>query len=554
LAPSGTLRLYLYAQGQSLSLLKVSPGAVFSHNNGTVILAPTYWNCSWISGVIDVDVSLDLYNLTVSGTQEIGCSPGVAAISSGDKLVVLNQYTQTSGQMTGTIDLKGNLVIGSQSIGGGGTVTLNGTVNQTISGTNAGTGPNIAIQKSAGTVTTTSTDLYVTSLAIIQGTYTAPSGTLALSFIAQNQTLPLLSVSTGQTFNHNNGTILANPRTWNCASVTGVFDVDATLTLNHLTINGVGGDGCGGARVQMAAGDSMTILGQLTMTDGMLMGTYSLKGDLVIGSAGNGGSAVVYMDSDVPQTITGASSGYGPNVVIQKTSFGVTTTSADLNLVSLSITQGAFTAPSGTLGLAFSAQGQTLPLLSISPGQTFHHNNGTILASPSTWNCSWVAGVFDVDSTLTINNLTINAAGGDGCGGARVQLATGDSMTILGTLNLNDGMLSGSYSLKGNLVIGSAANGGSASIALSGSAPQTISYSSGGTIPGISINATSTVSLLSNLIFGSGQNLTIASGTLNLAGFTLNVPDTLNLSPGSTMTLSGGAYTAGTLNNQGTIN
>ncbi len=154
------------------------------------------------------------------------------------------------------------------------------------------------------------------------------------------------------------------------------------------------------------------------------------------------------------------------------------------------------------------------------------------------------------------HNLTISGRNTDfDLNGANItvqnQLTFGDLTTPNKSLN------NVNFLLRGNLISSSQGNIGNATLLFQGSNNQTLS-GTGTTFPNgnITINkAGGLITLARNVSFqGAGQNLLLQQGSINMAGFNLNIGNELNLQTGTVITQNGGSLTYGSLVNNGTIN
>ncbi|MBU0766411.1 LamG domain-containing protein, partial [Patescibacteria group bacterium] len=372
----------------------------------------------------------------------------------------------------------------------------------------------------------------------INGSFTLSGSS---TFTATSDTMTVKKdfiVSVGATFSHNNGNLAfagnhgANPGS--------TINVPTTLTLNNLTI---ARDLSGYAHLTIPSGDTLVVLGDFTYTSGESLegtGTIEVQGNVTIGAnaginsyySGVGAAPTVVLNGSNDQTYTHTESGKLPNLEIDKTSGTVfaadgTTT---LRMLSFTLTDGTFTAPSGTMyvGLNLTALADT----------TFNHNSGTLYfyrygeANPT----------FDVPTSLTVNNLTIDRNGSYG----RYTIPSEDTFVVSGNLTLTGYETSspggGTFDVKGNVAIGTDANGGASAITLSGTGTQTYTDSGGNEPDGdITISKPSgTLILASDAQWNAtSQDLIFTGGTLDLGGYNLSVADQFTIGTGTTLKLHG---------------
>ncbi|MBI3616131.1 MAG: FecR domain-containing protein [Candidatus Omnitrophica bacterium] len=241
-------------------------------------------------------------------------------------------------------------------------------------------------------------------LILSSGTFTAPSTTLS---VAGNWT------HTGGTFIHNSGTVVFD------GSV-AVIDVLSSETFNNLTF---AADVAGAAKT-VADGDTLLVLGNLTLTEGAIdqgivpaAGTVAARGNLFQASTFDGGTGTLVIDGSGNQTFQGnatLNAGDLPSTLVINKSGGTLTFTGTVrmeggtwNYVSGNVdmtTNGATLALGGDLSLDTQGTGGTLVFynLAVTGGKTV------------------VAGDLDVDGALTItdgildlsvNNPNVNTAG-----------------------------------------------------------------------------------------------------------------------------------------------
>src|SRR6185503_816807 len=171
---------------------------------------------------------------------------------------------------------------------------------------------------------------------------------------------------------------------------------------------------------------------------------------------------------------------------------------------SMTLTGGTFTSTSGTLTVT---TGWTH-----TAGGTFSHNSGTVVANSNsqTW---------DVAGTETFNNLTVNLST------TNLTIASGDTLIVGGTFTHTNGFINtGTIEAQGAVTIGALADGGTGLLTFTGTANQTYTQGADAMDGLVTVNKVSgTVTLASAVTWNAGsQNLTVTSGTLDLAGFALS--------------------------------
>lgn len=156
--------------------------------------------------------------------------------------------------------------------------------------------------------------------------------------------------------------------------------------------------------------------------------------------------------------------------------------------------------------------------------------------------------------TLSFNNVSFRKRSSD------ISITTG--LNIDGNLyhNHSNGagpVVSGAgVTIAGDYIITNSGNGGSFPIQFDGVLDQSILYTTG-TMPAGNVTvskASGKVIQASNLNFSNaGQDLHLVNGDWDMAGFDLNITDSLELDAGTTLLENCGALTQGTLTNNGTI-
>ncbi|HTF05226.1 MAG TPA: hypothetical protein VK826_14455, partial [Bacteroidia bacterium] len=278
------------------------PHVVINKTSDTLILVSTIsaeGNWTWTAGPIKPGTSTVYFigSHTVSGSHKLAnvtkTTGSTWTIASGTTLTVGGTFTVVNANSltinTGTIAVEGNidLTTYTHSTGGGtGTILINGTGNQTFTGTpGSGDGrlPNITINKTSGT-------LSLVACIFCAGDWTYTAGTI------------------------NYGTSLVQFRvaganisgTHELYSVTFYGDAAITYTLSGtLTVNG-----------------TLTFNGTNTLT--MTGGTIHAKGNITTTNTGTSttGTTSIIINGDGNQTLTGsgtAGAGKLPNITIDKT-------------------------------------------------------------------------------------------------------------------------------------------------------------------------------------------------------------------------------------------
>lgn len=377
----------------------------FNANGGTVVFAAASGNHT-----ITVSSALPLDNLafedrgsgtrtyTLTGTLNVAGNFGELPASSSTSVVVNG----------GTIVVLGNVSAAAGANGGTTNLQFTGSAGQTYSAT-GGTLPSVEINKSSGTVSAAAgtTSLAVQSLALASGAFVGPAGTLT---IVSNLT------QTGGSFNPNGDTVVF-------ATSTGGHTINVgSLPLDNLTF----ADTNSGTRTYTLTGtlDVSGNFSELPASSSTSVvvngGTIAVQGNVSVAPGTNGGTTDLQFAGSAGQTYT-ATGGTLPAVEIANSSGAVTPAAGTTNLSvqDLTLTSGAFVAPSGILTIRNN--------LTQTSG-TINPNGGTVLFDSSSGNHAiningGAAGL------LTLNNLVF---GDSGSGTRTYTIASGDGFYVAG--------------------------------------------------------------------------------------------------------------------------
>ncbi len=260
-------------------------GGAFSSTTGTLSIAGNYTHTlggsfapnggavALITGAATIDVNAsETFN-------DLRFTAGAKTVAAGDTLVANGLLTLTAGSIvTGTVAAQGDVSVALGYGGGSGTLLVSGAGAQTL--TDAATSasgnlPNLVINK--------------------------PSGTLTLAG----------TIRTANSWTYTGGGLAAGAST--------VFFAGGTVTGDH-TLNAVDIR----ATTTIAAGTTLTVAGQLTLTAGNLnTGTVAARGDISQVLGYGAGTGTLLINGAGAQTLTGASttaSGNLPALVINKPS------------------------------------------------------------------------------------------------------------------------------------------------------------------------------------------------------------------------------------------
>jgi filamentous hemagglutinin family protein len=366
------------------------------------------------------------------------------------------------------------------------------------------------------------------------------NGTFNLSggiFIASSST-----ASISGNFTHSGGNFIPNLGTVIFDGASATIDVPTFETLNHLTINSTGSK-------TIASGDTLVVLGNLTLTNGNInTGTVEAQGNVVHGAAFDGGSGKILVTGGTARSIELTPSGQMPgftlhasNVAIFGPSAGLVTFDGAFLLEdgafigrtgdiefnnSFTLSGGEFLAPSGTMFVS----GKYTHLL----GGIFNPNQGTVVFDGA-------SATLDVAGLELFHNLTFNSS-------VSKIIASGDTLAAQGTLTLARGKINtGTLEAQGNVIVLPAFGGGSASLFFRGTSDQTFDLAGAENLFAGDIlveKDAGTVTLFSDLWMNAlGQDLTIHSGVFDLAGKNLTVSGILTLT-GGTLVQGSGSLTA----------
>jgi len=186
----------------------------------------------------------------------------------------------------------------------------------------------------------------------------------------------------------------------------------------------------------------------------------------------------------------------------------------------------------------------------VATGTTFAHNTGTLFFSHG-------SGIFgapssmDVPVNLDVYDLTVDIWNPDILG-----LASGDTVTVHGTLTHREGDISGDWIIEGDVLVESGADGGSATLSFAGTRDQTFTDQGGDEPNGdITIDKSSgIVTLLSDADWNAGsQDLIITSGVLDMGTLSSITTNNVTVEAGAMWRNrgTGDVTLAGTVTNNG---
>ncbi len=349
------------------------------------------------------------------------------------------------------------------------------------------------------------------------GTFTCSSGT---TYFGDNFTH-----TAGGVFLHNNGTV-------EFSDYDGTINVDTTETFYNFIMNK---HSQGAGRTLTISSGDLVVDGTLTWTNGSIAtGTIDANGVISIADTadGHGTNGILLVDGGSSQSFTIPNGASAPAITLNSAATTIQfEAGADCWIRALILQAGTFIASSGTLTFADN--------FTHTAGGTFSHNSGTVISD-------YYNTTFNVDPSETFYNLTLNKVSDN----RYLTISSGD-LIVNGTLTINEGGIkTGTADVKGNVVIGVAADRESGTIKLSGTGNQIITGASGGEFPDtLTINKSSgdcDITGTCNPI----SDINVTAGTLTFAGgftYTFDVGDTLTVASGATVEFTGSAGSLVTL-------
>ena len=153
---------------------------LFNHNDGKVTIDPDLSGCTTRTVTMTVTATSwpQFYDFEVN-VNNTSCNEDVLSITSGDTIVVLNDFTHIDGYINnGVIQCEGHLFLENGADGGTGVLFVTGTEHVAFSNTSTSRFPKIVIDKSGGSVSPApgTNDLYCQAFTLIDGDFTAPTG------------------------------------------------------------------------------------------------------------------------------------------------------------------------------------------------------------------------------------------------------------------------------------------------------------------------------------------------------------------------------------------
>ena len=398
------------------------------------------------------------------------------------------------------------------------------------------------------------------------GTFTSTSGTLSTTFLAPTTVLAdMFIVSGAASFVHNNGKVVLAGVAYTCGNSQPRyyrFTAPSASPLYDLELNG-SIDTCHGTIPSFQpSGSTTTVLNSFTHTRGNFLANLAtdailLSGNLIVASTATNpaGSWVwpgkIKFIGTAAQEYSVGGSGRTGHIEIDKTGGSVSYAAGTTALAAsqFTLTQGAFTAPSGTFDVRYFQSGagnRTGTIFKVATGTTFSTNSGNVLLRGVPVTCGngqYITYTVDVPSGFNFYGLDVDATT-DTCHGSLTSIQFTNTTNVTNVLALTRGQLVGTGLVaQGNVSVAATFPGGTGAFAFGGSASQNLSVL--GTMPagavtvnkaGGDITQTSSVTL-------TGGNLAITAGSWLMSGYALTVPG-LTLA-GNTLTKGTGVLTVG---------
>ncbi len=452
------------------STFTISGTPVFTHN----------------SGKVQFDTSAATITPSTATFSSVSFTSAVAkTIADSNTLTVAGTLTLTDGSIAqttipaaGSISAQGASITQASTFdGGSGLIVINGTIDQTFTGsatTTVGGLPNIEISKTLGT-------LYLAGTIRTERNWTYTQGTLDATT--------------------NDSTVVFYTPYQATRTITGSHTLDNVniYSYAYTSLNGT----------IIADNNTITVAGTLTLTDGSIAqttipaaGSISAQGaSITQASTFDGGSGLIVINGTIDQTFTGSATttlGGIPNIEISKTL--------------------------GTLYLAGT----------IRTTKNWTYTQGTLDA---TTNDSTVvfATTLTITGSHTLDNVIIDS---NDSSARTFTIASGTTLTTAGTLTIDNSSTgtitinTGIISAQGNVTVGAGptAYNGTATLTFSGSNTQTFDLTGATALLDLDTKVNKSggqVNLASTLTMNAtNQDLIIEEGTFDIVANTLSVSGT----------------------------
>jgi hypothetical protein len=544
---SGTLALGAF------TLNRASSGGTLTLGSGATLS---------IGGANGFPVNYTTHSLDLASTVVYN---GTTQSVSGESYGNLTVSTSGAATLAATGTVAGNLSVSSGTLDlstftlnratGGGTLIVSNGATLAIGGTNgfpANYSTHILGATSTvnyyGTTQSVSAESYGNLTVSASGTATlAATGTVAGNLTVSSGSLTLgaftLNGSGSGTFSLANGTTLRVGGASNFPTGYATTSLGASSTVRYdaagdqtVSVQPYGNLVLsGGAGTKTAAG-ALTVAGDVTINAGATFAaatfSHSFAGNFTDNGTLSAGTSTITLNGAGAQSIGGSSTATFNNLTVSKTSGTVTLSANESVGNNLSLSAGtldlsSFTLNGGGAGAFSAANGATLL---VGGAANFPSSYGTTSLGASSTVNYYAAGAQSV-AAVTYGNLTFSGTGTKTAAGGVTVAAT----TTIGSGTTFDGSTF-THFFAGNFTDnGAFASAGTAT--LNGSTAQSIGGSSTTTFNNLTVSSGNTVSLAASQ--SAAGNLTVSSGTLDLATFTLN-----RTSAGGTLTVSNGATLA----------
>jgi hypothetical protein len=492
-------------------------GGTFNAASGTIDVTATgltYW---------DINTTLSVNNFTISGG-------GYLSIYTNDTIVVNGTTALTNGfvgysSYAGTLNAKGPVSIAATFDGihsGSSVVLIDGAGDQSFTIPDGAQTPSMTLNSSLTTINFGSG----VSPALIEGNLILQAGTVVTSSGTTNFSGNV--TITGGTFTASSGTIVTN-------GSLPLWDVNTTLTVNNLELNNTSG-------MRVMTGETVVVNGTTTLTNGYIgyqqYGTINAKGPISVADTFDGASSggTLLIDGAGDQSFTIPNGASLPYLTLNNS-----LTTIDAAASAAVRMEGTFTLQAGT----FIASSGTTTFLAnvVITGGTFTASSGTIVTNGS-------LPLWDVNTSQTVNNLTLDNSSGLG-------IVTGETIVVNGTTRLTNGYIgyggSGDINAKGPVIVDATFDGSydvNAILTIDGTGDQSFSIPNGVQLPSITLNnslttinfaADAAATMEGDIILQAGT-FTASSGTTTIAGFLTITGGTFNHNNG-TIEATGGHVT-----------
>jgi hypothetical protein len=544
-------------------------GGVFDANGSNWKLGFTSWWGSNATLVFDVTPAFN--DLSIDFSYSGGGSSGFS--TSGTASVQGNFTHMDGGLIGGTWEVHGNVIIESEAAGGSAKLTFSGAGNQTYTD-NGGNEPDgdVTIRKSGGNLTLFSGahwhstnqdiiehssnlgtfvqgshriytrnwyhnngifqggtgDIYIYDALSIRGnTFNSTSG--SLYFDLPSRTITFFNLTSG-TFNANGGhvRVIENNGIGGHAGYTYTFSNTAGSTsLQDLTVD-LDRAGYGSHfTMNIPTGQEIVVNGDFNYLEGTLTGNISAKGNVTHDLVYQNINGFVTLNGAGNQVITGTNvQGRLPNVIIDKVS-GNVTCSGDIGVHTLTLTNGNFVAPNGTLYLGDISSGYSISDLELIKGNPalFEANGGTVYLKRGSFGGSDETRS-RINQPFDFHDFTFDAANSGYFNPPHLHLNNG--VRFKNGFTMINGLLEGEAHFEGDVVFQANTDGGTGAMYFEGSNNQTYE-SQGGDEPDGMVTVSKSggsVTLLSDANWNAnGQQFAMLppnSGVFNNSSFALN--------------------------------